>query len=128
MTAWNGKAAATVLEELGFRCHYRKTKSANFSITGRQPREISISLVRKNWVTAYVNRCSATGLGFPAEGIEGIDIVKLYPLGHRGLNGNPGIARSVAAENPSLDPNNHDVLRVHVHDENSFRHLLNWYS
>jgi hypothetical protein len=127
MTVWNGQAAANLLQGLSLRCHYRKTKSANFSIPGQQPREISISLARKDGVTAYVNRYSATGQVFPVGGIDGISIVKLYPRGYTGVNGNPGIARSVAAENPTLNPKKYDVLRVHVQNEKSLRCLLEWY-
>jgi hypothetical protein len=124
---WNGESAATLLEELGFRCHYRKTKTANFSLTRSRLREISIPVTRRNGVTAYINRYSVTGEVFPIDGIDGIDVEELYARGHEGRNGNRGIAGSVARHNSSLDPKNNDVLRVHVHDAQSLRNLLAWY-
>jgi hypothetical protein len=124
---WNGERASSLLEELGFPCHFRKSKSANFSIAGPQFREISISLTRKNGVTAYVNRYSTTGQAFPVGGFDGVDVIKLYPLGHNGLNGNPGIAGSVYRHNPSLNPKKNDVLLLHVHSEKTFSQLLAWY-
>ena len=127
MIVWNGESAATLLEELGFQCHYRKTKTANFSVTKSRLREISIPVTRRNGVTAYINRYSANGEVFPIDGIEGVDVEKLYPRGHEGRNGNPGIAGSVIRHNSSLDPKKNDVLRVHVHNAQSLRHLLAWY-
>ena|SRR5690348_1181717 len=124
---WNGESAASLIDKLGFRCHHRKTKTANFSITEAQVREISIPITRRNGVTAYINRYSATGKVFPIEGIDGIDVEKLYPRGHEGKNGNPGIAGSVVRHNSSLDPKNNDVLRVDVHNAESLRRLLVWY-
>lgn len=127
MIVWNGESAADLLEELGFRCHYRKTKTANFSVTSSPLREISIPVTRRNGVTAYINRYSATGKVFPIDGIDGIEVEELYPREHEGRNGNPGIAGSVVRHNSSLDPKNNDVVRVHVEDAQSLRHLLAWY-
>ena len=128
MSIWSGETAAQILEESGFRCHYRGTKSANFSVPGPQRREISIALERKNVVTAYVNRRSVIEQLFPADGIDGVDLVELYPHGHVGKNGNPGIAGSVARHNPSLNPRTNEVLRLHLRDEISLRRLLSWYA
>ena len=85
-------------------------------------------MARRNGVTAYVNRYSTTGEVFPVCGIHGVEVEQLYPRGHEGRNGSPGIAGSVARHNSSLDPKNNDVLRVHLHNAESLRYLLAWYS
>jgi hypothetical protein len=127
MVVWNGESAASLLGELGFRCHYRNTKTANFSLTSSQLREISIPVTRQDGVTAYVNAYSATGQVFPIDGIDGIDVEERYPLGHQGSDGNPGIAGSVARNNSSLNPRNNEVLRIHIRDRESLIDLLAWY-
>lgn len=127
MKLWNAEIAADNLLKLGLQCHYRKTKSANFRVNDAQSREISISLARKNGVTAYVNLYSTHGAAFPEAGLEGIQVLEKYQRGHQGVNDNPGIAGSVARNNPSLDPANNDVLRVDVRDEASLVRLFEWY-
>lgn len=128
MTGSSPEIAADGLLKRGFQCHYRKTKSANFRVKGTQPKEISISLARKNGVTAYVNLYSTIGDAFPDKGIEGVEVLEKYPRGHQGLNGNRGISESVARNNPSLDPASNDVLRVDVRDNSSLERLLAWYA
>lgn len=128
MSSWNAEAAADGLLKRGYQCHYRKTKSANFRVKGTQPREISISLARKNGVTAYVNCYSARGVAFPDQGVNGIELLGKYLRGHEGVNGNRGISESVARNNPSLDPASNDVLRLDVRDEASLDRLLAWYA
>lgn len=128
MSTWNAETAAEGLLKRGYQCHYRKTKSANFRIDGTQLREISISLARKNGVTAYVNRLSTQGVAFPGQGLDGVEILERYPRGHVGVNGNPGIAGSVARNNHSLDPASNDVLRIEVRDDASLGRLLAWYA
>jgi hypothetical protein len=125
MIVWNGKIAADILRKIGLRCHQEGSKTANFTITGGLPREISIVLTRENGVTAYVNRYSITEQ--PIGEIDGIEIVKPYRVGHKGINGNPGVAGSVVRHNPSLDPKKNEVLRVHADDEKSLSRLLDWY-
>lgn len=128
MSSWNAEIAADDLLKRGYQCHYRKTKSANYRVNGAQSREISISLARKNGVTAYVNCYSTHGVVFPDQGLDGIEVLEKYPRGHVGVNGNPGIAASVARNNPSLDPASNDVLRLDVRDDASLDRLLAWYS
>ena len=127
MNIWKGETAADEVNRRGYITHYRKTKSANYRFHGISPKEISISLARKDGVTAYVNRIAANGFPFPANGIESIEIAKMYPRGYEGAGGNRGISESVARENPSLDPRSNDVLRLEVRDIDSFRRLLDWY-
>lgn len=126
MTVWNGERAADLLSAK-YSCHYRKTKSANFSVPGGCERQISIALGRQEGVTAYVNQVSVTGRVYPDAGIEGIAIAEAYAKGHRGTNGNPGISVSVATKNSALNPAINDVLRVHVRDEQSLYRLVDWY-
>lgn len=129
MNIWNAETAADSLLKRGLQCHYRKTKSANFRVVnGEPPREISISLARKNGVTVYVNRYSALGVAFPEESLEGIQVLEKYPRGHEGVNGNPGISESVARNNPSLDPASNDVLRLDIRDDPALARLLEWYA
>ncbi len=127
MTVWKGETVADELERRGYITHYRKTKSANYRFRGVSPKEISISLARKDGVTVYVNRVAVNGQPFPADGLEGVVITKEYPKGYEGADGNRGISESVARENPSLDPRSNDVLRLDIRDIDSFRCLLDWY-
>lgn len=124
---WNAERAANALDLRGLQCHHRKMKSANFRITGPHPREISIALGRSSVVSVFVNRRSVTGVAFPARGLDGIVIAKSYTRGHEGREGNRGISDSVARQNPSLDPANNDILRLHVRDGCAFTKLLDWY-
>jgi hypothetical protein len=128
MISWNAEAAANMLEKNGLHCHYRKSKSANFRVKGESPREISIALGRVDIVTAYLNAVSTGGHGFPTEGIDGVAIAQHYIKGHQGRSGARGISESVARQNPTLDPRSHDVLRLHVRDQDSLVRLLQWYS
>lgn len=128
MTAWNSEVAANMLEKSGLQCHYRKTKSANFRVKGDHPREISIALGRIDSVTAYLNALSTGGHGFPDGGIDGVTIAQRYLKGHQGENGARGIAGSVARQNPTLDPNLHDVFRLRVRDQDSLARLMQWYA
>lgn len=128
MNSWNADFAADRLANRGYQCHHQGTKSACFTVKGPQPREVAISLARKNGVTAYVNHCSSAGLPYPSEGLDGIQVLEKYVHGHQGVNGNPGIAGSVARKNPSLDPASNDVLRIEVRDEASLDRLLAWYA
>jgi hypothetical protein len=118
------------LEKLGFKptnALIEKSKSAGFSIDSDKKRHIAISCVTTNTVTCYINFCSVNGEKYPTEDIEGIERKNLYPRGHKGTNGNPGISGSIARNNPSLDPSSNDVLRVHIASENSLNKLLRWY-
>ncbi len=128
MATWNGKAAAQWLDVQGYDCHYRRCKSANYSVKGGSTREISVALERQSGVTAYVNQLSVSGIAFPHAGIVGIEIAASYLRGYRGLNGNRGISDSVARQNPSLNPMHNDVLRLHVQDMDSLSRLMRWYT
>ena len=127
MIVWTGESAADELNRRGYISHYRKTKSANYRFRGIPPKEISISLARKDGVTVYVNRGAVSGTPFPDKGFEGVEVTKTYPKGYEGAKGNRGISESVARENPSLDPRSNDVLRLDIRDMDSFRRLLDWY-
>ncbi|MDP1664064.1 MAG: hypothetical protein Q8L79_02980 [Methylobacter sp.] len=131
MSQWNPEEAIMQLESLGFKptnAHTEKSKSIGFSVDDQKQRHIAVFCGTKNTVTCYVNFNSITGEKYPIEGIEGIEKMKFYPRGHKGENGNPGISSSVARYNPSLNPSNHAVIRVHVDSKNSLNRLLTWYA
>lgn len=130
MSQWNPEVAIKQLERLGFKptnIRTEKSKSAGFIIDSDKKRHIAVSCSTKDTVTCYINLYSVTGQKFPTENIEGVEEKDLYPRGHKGKNGNPGISASVVRNNPSLDPSCNDVLRVHITSENSLNKLLRWY-
>lgn len=131
MSQWNPEVAIMQLESLGFKptnSRTEKSKSAGFSIDNQKQRHIAVACITKNTVTCYINFNSITGEKYPDEGIEGIDVKELYPRGHKGKNGNLGIAGSIVRFNSSLDLADNTVLRIHVKSELSLSKLLTWYA
>ncbi len=131
MYSWNPDAAIMQLEKFGLKptnARTKKSKSVGFSIDNQQHRHIAISCGTTETVTCYVNLFSITGQKFPDSEFEGVEAKQYYQRGHTGENAYPGIAGSIARNNPSLNPADHDVIRLHVNSSDSLQKLLAWYT
>lgn len=53
-------------------------------------------------------------------------VTRVYPRGTTGVTGDKGLS-SAAASCPTLDPRDHDVLRLSCSDPDGFRRLVEWY-
>jgi hypothetical protein len=105
-----------------------KTKSVGFDIPGAKLKQVAFACGRQAVVSLYINATSTGEVAYPLDGIQGIEIKKTYRAGHVGENGNPGIAGSVARNNPSLHPENNEVYLVHVADAGAMKRLIDWYT
>lgn len=52
---------------------------------------------------------------------------QVYQKGHRGATGDKGLSAAAAACE-TLDPVDHEVLRLSVSDSEAFKRLLAWYA
>jgi hypothetical protein len=119
-------------EEFLKKCHRYKTRKNNYDprkdYNSLKWKEIVVARERaEGAVTAYINSSSVTGNPLFEGDIEGVLISKRYPIGHSGVNDEPGIASSVA-KLESLNPLKNEVLRLEVEGPSAFRTLLDWYS
>jgi len=94
-------------------------------------REINIAAQgTKDGTTVYINKKSCSGEDFPSSFPErhfpGVTVTRMYPRGTTGVTGDKGLS-SAAASCPTLDPRDHDVLRLSCTDPDGFRRLVEWY-
>jgi hypothetical protein len=102
-------------------------KAFRFEYHGTSTRHISI--IRKatqDGVTVYVNKRSSSNIVFPSGELRPVRVTRDYPKGFEGKTGDKGLS-AAAADLPTLDPKDNDVLRLSVSSEESFRRLLDWY-
>lgn len=128
MNVFTTKNAIEWLSKKYSRVDENKSRKKSDSFSIGDDRQTAIA-ERKGVVAAYVNRRSIKGELYPEQELKLMGVLKEreYLKGHKGEKGNPGISGSVARNNPSLDPANNDVLLVHLDNESSLEHLMEWY-
>ena len=120
-------SAEPVLSTKGSRKGQHIKYAYRFSYNGPCFRHISIARkATKDGVTVYINKLSVTQVGFPNDKLEKGQVRKEYPKGSMGKTGDKGVS-SAAGGLETLNPRNHDVLRLSVSSEDAFRSLLTWY-
>lgn len=77
-------------------------------------------------VSAYINQHAISGESYKEGVVSGVSVAKLYPKGHKGEKGRLGISRSVAGL-PTLNPENNDVVLLHIDSPTAFEKLISWY-
>jgi len=97
---------------------------------GHAPAVRHISIIREgtnSGITVYVNRESVNGINFPEhEFLNDITVDKFYAKGYEGKNERPGLS-TAAAGLSTLNPAEHEVLRLSITSHEGFARVLDWY-
>ena len=113
-----------------FRYKLLNPNGRHIAIAAADTRDPSTEGTRAG-VTVYINKLSRSLEFFPTEFTErflpGVKVTKSYPRGSSGSTGDKGLS-SAAAGLETLDPRDHDVLRLSVADRTAFQRLLDWYA